>query len=316
MEQARSLRVAFLGNDAWSVPSLEKLAASRHDIVVVATREPRPGGRGNRLIPTPVAQSARRLGLLLAEVATVKRGAGFDALVASRPDVLAVVAYGEILPRSVLEIPAIAPVNLHFSLLPRLRGASPVQTALLLGLEETGVTTIVMDAGLDTGPIIRQRSAAVSPDDDAGSLGARLATSGAAVLVETLDVLASGEASPVPQDGLLATFAPRLGPEDRRLDWSKPARALVNRVRALSPSPAVAVSFRGENLKLYRAEAVEATEAAGAPGTIADVEKDGFVVATGEGGFRPLEVAPAGRKRMSAAEFVRGYRPTPGEQLS
>jgi methionyl-tRNA formyltransferase len=165
---SRQVRVTFLGNDRWSVPSLEALAASAHQVVGVVTAESKPAGRGNRSTPTPIATAARELDLPLHEVETVRTGAGFDALVASSPDVVAVVAYGEILPSEVLAVPTLAPVNLHFSLLPELRGASPVQRALSLGLERTGVTTIVMDEGLDTGPAILQRPSR-SADDDAGS---------------------------------------------------------------------------------------------------------------------------------------------------
>lgn len=302
--------MAFLGNDRWSVPALEALAASPHQIVLVVTAQPKPAGRGNELTPTPVAEAARRLGLPLAEVETVKTGPGFKQLAVTAPDVLAVVAYGELLPMSVLNIPAIAPVNLHFSLLPSLRGASPVQTALLLDAEATGVTTIVMDAGLDTGGILLQREEAIRRDDDAGALGERLAALGADVLVETIDHLAAGPMAPRPQDHTVATFAPKFTPSDRVLDWSNPARVLVNLVRALSPEPSATTALRGEGLQVFRAQEVAAE---GEPGRIVDVSKDGFVVATAQGGFRPLEVAPAGRRRMSAADFANGYRPQLGD---
>lgn len=307
------MRVAFLGNDAWSVPSLEELAASRHEVVIAVTAAPKPTGGRAQPTPTPVAVVARTLGLPLAEVETVKRGTGFKQLASSMPDVLAVVAYGELLPPNVLHLPTIAPVNLHFSLLPQLRGASPVQTALLLGMEETGVTTIVMDRGLDTGPVILQREEPIGPADDAGTLGARLAAIGADVLVETVDMLASGPVAPTPQDHAAATLAPKFGPEDRILDWSNPAIVLVNLCRALSPEPAATTTFRGDAMSVFRAEAVEA--AAGEPGRIVDVGKEGIVVATAEGGFRPLELAPAGRKRMSGADLVNGFRPEVGERL-
>jgi methionyl-tRNA formyltransferase len=203
-------------------------------------------------------------------------------------------------------------VNLHFSLLPELRGASPVQTALLRGLDRTGVTTVLMDAGLDTGPVLRQRAEPIDPEEDAGTLGARLAGIGAEVLVETLDLLATGEAAPRPQDPALATFANKLGVDERRLDWSVPAARSVDRCRALSPEPGATSSFRGRPLKVFRARV---DEAAGEPGTIVEVSKAGFVVATADGGFRPLALAPAGRKRMSGADFVHGMRPEPGERL-
>jgi len=309
--EPRSLRIAFLGNDDRSVPSIEALARSRHRVVLVVTRTPRPGRRGGGPRPTPVAQAATRLGLPVAEVETVTEGPG-AALAAAAPDVLVVVAYGEILPSSVLRLATIAPVNLHFSLLPLLRGASPVQAALLQDMQTTGVTILVMDEGLDTGPILRQREEPIRIDDDAGSLGDRLARIGSEVLVRTVDDLSAGRVSPVPQDGSRATYAPKLGPEDRRLEWKQPAVALVNRVRALSPDPAATTTFRGEPLKVFRAAV---TEGRGEPGVVLEVTGGGFAVATGEGGFLALDVAPPGGRRMGAAEFVRGHRPVPGERL-
>jgi methionyl-tRNA formyltransferase len=278
----------------------------------VITAAPRPAGRGNELRPTPVADATAKAGLSLHEVQTVTSGSGAEALAASAPDLLAVVAYGEILPQAVLDLPAIAPVNLHFSLLPELRGASPVQTALLEGRDETGVTTIVMDAGVDTGPVILRRAEAIEPGDDACSLGDRLAAIGAEVLIETADLFAEGAAEPRPQDEAAATFTRRLGADDRILRWTEPARDLVNRTRALSPEPGATTRFRGEDLKIFRAEAVPAN---GVPGSIVEASKEGFVVATGEGGFRAIRLAPAGRRRMSSSDFVNGYRPVVGESL-
>ena len=308
----RSLRIAFLGNDRWSVPSLRAIADSAHEVVAVMTAARRPAGRGNELRATPVADAAAEAGLSLHEVETVTSGPGADALAASAPDLLIVVAYGEILPQGVLDLPAIAPVNLHFSLLPKLRGASPVQTALLEGRDETGVTTIVMDAGIDTGPVILRRAEAIERGDDAGSLGDRLAAIGAEVLVETADLFAEGAADPRPQDEAAATYTRRLGAEDRVLRWSEPARDLVNRTRAMSPDPGATTRFRGQDLKILRAEAVPA---AGAPGSIVDAGSEGFVIATGEDGFRAIELAPAGRRRMSWSDFLNGYRPVIGESL-
>lgn len=313
MSDPRPLRVAYLGNDAWSVPPLEALARSRHHVALVVTRVPRPARRGRSTVPTPVAQVARSLSLPLAEVETVAAGPGFDALADAAPDVLVVVAYGEILPPAVLEVPAVAPVNLHFSLLPELRGASPVQTALLRGLEETGVTTMLMTAGLDTGGVLRRAREPILPDDDAGSLGARLAEAGGRLLVETLDLLAAGSATPTPQDEARATYAPKLGPEDRRIDWTAPADRLVDVVRALAPDPGATTLFRGQPLKVFRARAVDG---GGDPGEVVGVDRSGFWVATGRGALRVLELAPAGRRRMGGAAFVNGFRPAVGERLS
>ena len=309
---SRPLDLVFLGNDPWSVPSLRALAASDHRLIRVVTRVPKRAGRGNALTPTAVADASREAELPLLEVETVKEGPGLDALRSHAHDVLVVVAYGEILPRRILDLPGIAPVNLHFSLLPRLRGASPVQTALLDGAQETGVTTIVMDEGMDTGPVLLQRRDAVRPEDDAGSLGDRLAEVGAHVLLETLDRLAEGGLDAAPQDEARASSARPIRAEDRILRWVESARSLVNRTRAMAPEPGASTAFRGEPLKVLRAET---TDVGGDPGAIAIVDADGFVVATADGGFRPLELAPAGRKRMRTADFVNGYRPRVGERL-
>jgi methionyl-tRNA formyltransferase len=311
------MRVTFLGNAAWSVPPLEALASSPHDVAVI-TREPRPAGRGGRLRPTAVAAAARRLGRPLIEVDTVKSGRGFEVLRDTRPEVLAVVAYGEILPPGVLDVPAVAPVNVHFSLLPELRGAAPVQRAILEGLRVTGVTTIRMDEGMDTGPILLQATEPIDDDDDAGALGSRLAAIGGRLLVDTIDRLAAGTIVERPQDDAAATYAPKLRPEDQTVDWSEPATNVARLVRALSPEPGASTGFRGRTLKVWRARPVESLEGAdarGAAGSVALASKNGLAVWAGQGAVHLEEVQPAGRRRMTGAEFVRGHRPEPGEQL-
>jgi methionyl-tRNA formyltransferase len=314
-----------VGNAEWSVPSLEALAGSSHRLELIATRARRPAGRGSRLTPTPVARAARRLGLPLAEVATVKSGEGLESLKAAAPDVLAVVAYGEILPPAVLEIPKIAPVNVHFSFLPELRGAAPVQRALMEGMPATGVTTIRMDAGMDTGPILLQAREAILPEDDAGSLGARLAAIGGRLLVETLDRLEAGTLEERPQDDALATYAPKLKPDERMIDWSRPAEEIVRQVRALAPEPGAIATFRGRNLKVLRGSVSEPPDqevapAALSPGQVADSftrgSRQGVWVLTGSGVLLLEEVQPEGRSRMSGGEFARGYRPEIGERLA
>jgi methionyl-tRNA formyltransferase len=315
------MRVVFLGNAAWSVPSVEALAGSSHPLVSVVTRAPRPAGRGGTLTPTPVSEAARRLRLPLQEVETVKSGPGFEALAGSKPDVLVVVAYGEILPKAVLAIPRVAPVNLHFSLLPQLRGAAPVQKAILDGLAVTGVTTIRMDEGMDTGPMLLQAEEPIGPDDDAGLLGARLATLGARVLVESLDRLEAGTVEERPQDESRATYAPKLRPADEFIDWNQPSEQIERRIRALSPIPGARASFRGKVMKVHRASGnvwgslPPGESGSWPPGRIFVADDGGFGVMTGEGPLKLEEVALEGRRRMSGAEFVRGHRPGVGETL-
>ncbi|MGH2739122.1 MAG: methionyl-tRNA formyltransferase [Actinomycetota bacterium] len=310
------MNTVFLGNDAWSVPSLEALHASRHEVGLVVTREPRPAGRGGKLTPTPVSAAAPHLGLPLAEVATVKQDSGFEALRAAAPEVLVVVAYGEILPRAVLDVPSVSAVNVHFSLLPALRGANPVRKAILDGLDATGVTTIEMDEGMDTGPILLQKEEPIRPDDDAGTLGERLATLGGSVLVETLDGIESGELQSRAQDDDAATLAPRLTTEDEWIEWARDATAVDRLVRALSPDPGARTTFRGKVLKVFVATREKAVSREGSAGTILEVRDEGPLVACGKGGVVLTDVLPEGRKRMSGADFVRGYRPEPGDRLA
>jgi methionyl-tRNA formyltransferase len=311
------MRVVFLGNAKWSVPSLEALAGSGHGLAMVVTRAPRPGGRGNRPLPTPVAEAARRLELPLQESETVKTGPGLEAVAGATPDVLAVVAYGEILPGDVLALPRVAPVNVHFSLLPELRGAAPVQRAILVGLERTGVTTIRMDEGMDTGPILLQAEEGIEPEDDAGSLGDRLAATGGRLLVQTLDGLEAGTIHERRQDHSSATFAPKLKREDRIIDWSRRAEEIVRQVRALAPGPGATTTFRGRRLKVLRAESAGQEPSPDPPGEIFDADPEGLgpLVVAGSGFLQLQEVQPEGRNRMSGADFIRGYRPEIGGLL-
>jgi methionyl-tRNA formyltransferase len=306
------VRAVFLGNDTWSVPTLERLARTEAvEVVLVVTNPSRPAGRGSKLTATPVADAARTLGLPLGETETTRDGAFAARLRSLAPDVSVVVAYGELLSSDVLNAPRLGSVNVHFSLLPRWRGASPVQHAILAGDLVTGVTVIRMDEGLDTGPVLARREQAIRTDDDAGVLGARLAAIGADVVAEVLPALAESRVTPTPQTGPV-TFAPKLGTADRILDWRQPADELVRRVRAFAPEPAATTSFRGIDLKVLRAEEA-AAEAE--PGTVTDVDGGGVVVAAGSGAVRLLEVAAPGRRRMPAPDWARGVRDLAGERF-
>jgi methionyl-tRNA formyltransferase len=306
------LRVGFLGNDPWSVPSLRAIGSSSHEVVAVVTNVPRPAGRGAALTPTAVSSAASAAGLTLLEVERIGDPRSRSSLAATRPDVLVVVAYGELLTREVLDLAELGAVNVHFSLLPSLRGASPVQYALLRGFDETGVTTMQMDAGLDTGPVLLQARTSIGGDEDAGSLGHRLADLGADLVVETLDGLAAGTLAPMPQDHASASWAPRLAPQDRIIEWAEPVRNVLGRIRALAPEPAASTTFRGQHLKVFRARAEPG--AGDAPGTLLG-DRERLVVAAADGRVELTDVALAGRRRMRAEEFVRGYRPEPGERL-
>lgn len=314
------MRVAFLGNDAWSVAPLRALAdASDIEVELVVTNPPRPAGRGSQLTATAVADEARTLELPLLEVARVRDGEGFDALDSLEPDAIVVVAYGEILTPDVLDIPRLGAVNVHFSLLPRWRGAAPVQRAILEGDDVTGVTVMLMDEGMDTGPVLATADTAIDPEEDGGSLGARLAELSAPLLLETLRGLDGGTIDPRSQDHAGATYAPKLLPEERTIDWTGPADSIVRRVRALAPDPGAFTSFRQGRLKVLVARAHPGVgsmiaEERPHPGAIWGADGNPQVQAW-PGVVELVEVAPAGRKRMSGEEWARGAKIRPGELL-
>lgn len=259
-----------------------------------------------------MAEEAEPLGVPLVEVETVKSGPGLEALRAAEPDVLVVVAYGEILPKEVLDLPRMAPINVHFSLLPALRGANPVARAITEGYAVTGVTTMRMDEGMDTGPILLRRRDHIRSDDDTGTLGTRLAELGGDLLVETLDRLEAGQLRERAQSEELASVAPRFTPQEEWIDWTEEADQVWRRVRALAPEPGARTGFRGKTLKVLRATP---TEGAGEAGALIDLSPRGPVVATGRGAVLLGEVVPEGRRQMPAADWARGARPDIGERL-
>jgi methionyl-tRNA formyltransferase len=312
------MRVAFLGNDPWSVAPLRALAdAPDIEVELVVTNPPRPAGRGSQLTPTAVADAARALDLPLLEVNRVRDAEGFEALDLLEPDAIVVVAYGEILTPDVLDIPRLGAVNVHFSLLPRWRGAAPVQRAILEGDEVTGVTVMLMDEGMDTGPALSTVEAAIEPEEDAGSLGARLAELGSPLLVETLRGLDEGTVAPSSQDLTAATYAPKILPEERTIHWDEPADNIVRRIRSLAPDPGAVTTFREGRLKVLLAHAVDERERTvdpSVPGVLERWDRDPLVRAW-PGLVELLEVAPAGRKRMSGEDWARGAKIQPGERL-
>jgi methionyl-tRNA formyltransferase len=315
------MRVAFLGNDPWSVAPLRALAdAPDIEVELVVTNPPRPAGRGSQLTPTAVANAARSLDLPLLEVDRIRDGEGFDALDSREPDAIVVVAYGEILTPDVLDIPRLGAMNVHFSLLPRWRGAAPVERAILEGDEVTGVTVMLMDEGMDTGPILATVETAIDPEEDAGTLGARLAEMGGSLLPETLRELDEGTVEPRSQDHTAVTYAPKLLPDERTVDWGR-IESIARKVRAFAPEPGAIATFRGGRLKLLRVKPrpIGGSMANIVPpktGEIRILEDDTPLVYAGGGGIELLEVAPAGRKRLSGSEWARGARILPGERLT
>ncbi|HUI05781.1 MAG TPA: methionyl-tRNA formyltransferase [Verrucomicrobiae bacterium] len=296
------MRIAFMGTAELACPCLEAVARMPGDeLAAVVTQPDRPKGRDLRPASSPVKVVADRLGLPIQQPLTIRDSGAVDALRAAQPDLIIVVAYGQILPRSVLEIPRHGCVNVHASLLPRWRGAAPIQYAILHGDRETGVTTMFMDERMDTGDIILQRAHPIHADDTSATLHNRLAKLGADVLVETVALIAAGKAPRTKQDESRATYAKKLAKEDGCIDWPRPAVEIERQIRAFNPWPSAYTHCGDLLLKVWRAEVVEG--AGGRPGELVS----GFVVATGQGGLRILELQPANGKRMTFDAFLRGH---------
>lgn len=308
------MRIAFLGTPEVAVPSLDALAAAEDIEVVVALCNPdRPKGRSRTPVPPPVKVAAQRHGIEVWQ--PVKPREVLEPFRALEVDACAVVAYGALLPADVLAAGGAGFVNLHFSLLPRWRGAAPVQHALRAGDRTTGVTTFVLDEGMDTGPVLRRVEVPIAPQESAGALLARLAELGAPVLVESLRALHAGEV-PVPQPSEGATLAPKIRPEDVELDLTAPAVRLADLVRSADPAPGAHVRFRDARLKILRARPVTGEHAADTPpGTVLAADRDGILVACGDGALLVTEVQPAGKARMPAAAYVNGARIAVGERF-
>ncbi len=303
----RSLSVVFAGTPEFSVPALEALVASRHRVVAVYTQPDRPAGRGQQLTMSAVKQAALRHGLTVEQPATLREASAVDHLRSYRPDVMIVVAYGLILPASVLSVPAMGCINIHASLLPRWRGAAPIHRALLAGDSQTGVTIMQMDAGLDTGPMLLEKTTAIARTDTTGSLHDRLAQMGAEAVIEALDGLIAGSLSPRPQPAEGATYAAKIRKEEALIDWSKPALELEHQVRAFNPWPVAQTSLHRQQLRIWEALAT-ADRSDATPGTVTQADSNGIRVATGEGTLVLSRVQLAGRKAVSAAEFLNGQR--------
>jgi len=299
-----ALRIVFMGSPEFALPTLRELAA-HYTVVGVVTQPDRPAGRGQKLTPPPVKVLAQSLGLPVIQPEKLRQPEAMAQLQAWQPDLIVVAAFGQILRQNVLDLPTYGCLNVHASLLPRWRGAAPIQAALLHGDKETGVTIMKMDAGVDTGPILSQRREPIREDDNAATLSQRLAELGAQLLLETLPDYLAGRITPQPQDERLATYAPMLKKEDGRLDWHLPAEALVRKVQAFTPWPGAYLEFRGLPLKVLRAHAV-ATERL-RPGQRGVLEGRP-ALGTAQGSLVLDEVQPAGKRPMAGSDFLRGAR--------
>jgi methionyl-tRNA formyltransferase len=313
------MRIVFIGTGEIGVPTLDALLKSEHDVAGVVTKPDKPVGRTQQIEPPPIKKALARSGgfqsaagnstagkpslLEALQPPRIKDPHATEEIRALTPDVIVVMAYGQILPRAVLEIPKIACLNLHASLLPRWRGAAPIQAAIAAADQETGITVMYMDEGLDTGDILLQRNLDILPIDTGASLHERLARTAPEALLESLRLLTANSAPRIPQDNADATYAPKLKRDDGRIDWSEPAEVIGRKIRAFNPWPGAFMKIDRRNLKIFSASVVDLS---GQPGEILRSEKE-LVVAAGRGALSLGEVQLEGKRRMSAAEFLRGH---------
>ncbi|MGE5205163.1 MAG: methionyl-tRNA formyltransferase [Chlamydiota bacterium] len=307
------MRLVFCGTPRFAVPTLEKLATGGFEVRLVVTQPDKPRGRGLELAPSPVKSRALELGLPVVQPDKIRNNEEFRAqLAALQPQAIVVVGYGRIIPQWMIDLPPLGNINLHASLLPKYRGAAPIQWAIAMGETVTGVTTMRIDAGLDTGAILLQKEIPIIGGDTAETLAPRLAEIGADLMVETLRGLEAGAIQPHPQDHRQATLAPILKREDGQIDFQRTAAEIINRLRGFQPWPGAFTTFRGRQLRVWAAK--PAAESL-APGEL-KADGDRLLVGCGEGSaLELLEVQPEGKKRMAARDFVNGYRPRAGERF-
>ena len=300
------LRVVFAGTPEFSVPCLEACRASGAEVVAVYTQPDRPAGRGRKLTPSPVKQAALAAGIAVEQPESLKSEEARATLAAYAPDLMVVVAYGLILPRKVLAIPRLGCWNVHASLLPRWRGAAPIQRAILAGDDESGVDLMQMEAGLDTGPVLLERRTPISGEDTGGSLHDRLSALGADALAEGLSRVLSGETllpRAQPEDGVI--YAHKLDKAEARLDFRRPAIELERQVRAFDPWPVAEGDVAGEMLRIWAARAIEGN---GAPGSVLGMSREGIDIACGEGALRVTALQRSGGKRITAADYFNAMK--------
>jgi methionyl-tRNA formyltransferase len=304
------MRLVFMGTPDFAAVSLQRLYDDHYDILAVFSQPDKPRNRGLKLSFSPVKELALAHGTTVVQPATLRDGETLHLLHALKPDIIAVVAYGKLLPAEVLGLPALGCVNIHGSLLPKYRGSAPIQHAVLNGETETGVTSMYMAPEMDTGDIIMVKKTAIFEDETAGELYDRLAVLGASLLGETLEAIVDGTAGRIKQDDSKASYAPPLQKEMSPIDWSKSARAIVNHIRGLNPWPVATASINGILFKIYKAAALQ-DRTGKAPGTLASAGPDGIGIACSDGMVLIKELQAPGGKRMTAYDYLRGHRLCP-----
>jgi methionyl-tRNA formyltransferase len=308
------MRLIFLGTPEFAVPTLERIISAGHEVSLVVTQPDRPRGRKQELIPSPVKAAALRHSIPVFQPERIRQPESVARLAGLRPEAMVVVGYGQIIPQNVIDLAPLGIINVHASLLPELRGAAPIQWSIVRGYKSTGVTTMRIDAGLDTGDTLLKWETPIQPEETAPELSARLAEAGADLLVETLAGLCAGNIQPHPQESALATWAPIIAKEDGRVDWARPAHQIHDLIRGFQPWPGAHTSFRGQSIHLWRSRVSPERRPDLTPGAL--IHERGVFAAAGDGALLELiEVQLEGRKRMPAEIFANGHRLTQIDRL-
>jgi len=306
--------IIFMGTPQFAVPALKALHKNDQGIALVVTQPDRPKGRGRKLTPSPVKETAINLGYSVIQPSSVRTAEFSNCIEKHTPDFIVVVAFGHIIPKNILTIPEIATINIHASLLPKYRGPAPIQWAIINEEKETGVTTMLMDEGLDTGDILLSYKLDIAPDDTSDTLHDRLADLGADLLIQTLNAFETGNIHPIPQDHSEATYAPMLKKNDGRINWERPAKALEAFIRGMTPWPGAFTFHEKKRLKIFRAKTIVMdTEAS--PGTVIKSFPDELWISTGKGVLSIMELQSESGKRLFIKDFLRGYKLPPGTHL-
>ncbi|MBI5887826.1 MAG: methionyl-tRNA formyltransferase [Deltaproteobacteria bacterium] len=314
------MRIIFMGTPQFAVPSLEALIKAGHEVAAVITRPDKPKGRGKAMEPPPVKLTAEAVGIKVLQPHGIKDAAILGELKAIAPDVIAVVAYGRMLPEALLDMPPMGCINVHASLLPKYRGAAPVNWAVINGDKETGVTTMLMDKGMDTGGILMEERLPIGEDDTAEELSERLSVIGAGLLVKTVELLSEGKIKATAQSEEAASCAPILKKEDGLINWARSAAEIKNLIRGVQPWPGAHTRLNAGLVKIYRGAIVQDPDngayPCAAPGTVIVASSGRIVVKCGEGSLEIIELQPENKRRMSAAGFLMGYKLKPGDRLA
>lgn len=306
-------KIIFMGTPVFAVPALSALLKAGHRVLAVVTQPDKPRGRGMSTRPSAVKELALKENIEVYEPGKARDPEFIGKLASLAPDLIVVIAYGKILPASILSIPKKGCVNVHASLLPKYRGAAPINWAIINGETVTGVSTMLMDEGMDTGAVLKTEEVGIGPEDTAEDLAKKLSNAGAGLLIKTIEGLSEGRLKPAAQDDSQASYAPILKKEDGRIDWKKDSRSVKNLVRGVYPWPGAYTTLNGRLIKIHRGGAL--ASGGDSPGTVVDTAKDSIKVACGSGVFEITELQPENKRRMGAGEFVQGYRLKKGDRF-